>query len=786
MGDRNLERRALDLLERALDQPSEARAEWVASQAGDDDQLHKRVLSLLAHDSLAEAGLQTGGARLAPDDPPPPQRIGAYRIDGVIGRGGMGAVYKGVRDAGDFDHTAAIKVIRPGLLRDELVERFQRERQILADLNHPGIARLLDGGTLEDGAPYFVMEFVDGQPLTEWADAQGLSLRGRVELMVSVCEAVRFAHQNLIIHRDLTPSNVLVTREGQAKLIDFGIARPDQGPGLDAQDASSLPSLSFTPGYAAPERSKGAAVSTLSDVYSLGQLLRTLMSETTGNRDLSAIIQKATASLPADRYPSADALRDDLDAWLTHKPVSARRGGLPYQFGKLLKRRPFALTSGVMVLMGLMGGLITTNMLYVQADAARKEADRRFEDVRALASTMMFDMYDALERVPRSSQAQLLLAEASQTYLDDLAAADQAPVDVRLETAQGLARLAEIQGSPSRGARLDPTSAKANLERAVEMLEELLDEAPDNDEARLILASVFVQRSQIASYIDQHIDAAEAFAKRAIEVANGDGPQSNSNLQNAAFSARAELAFAAQVNTKDQAPSMELYSSLITDAKAAIEERPEDRKLNLLLTSAETNLGRSFVFAMRGAEALEHLDSALSRVSVLVDAEPDNPVYIRARSRTLGFRGFANMNSGRGLEAISDYENALADLETLIALDPNNENWPKSFETTQAEMMGAYAVAGQFEESERLGRLGLERTRGRLKDRPGSAELLRNEMIHLFDLTLLYQMWGKSDKRCQAFTEMKPVIESLEEADAFLEVDRQRADVMSEALEVCS
>ena len=785
MDDRDLERRALDLLERALDQPSETRAEWVSSQAGGDARLRDRVLSLLAHDSLAEAGLQTGGARPAPDDPPPPDRIGAYRIEGIIGRGGMGAVYKGERDAGDFDHTAAIKVIRPGLLREELIERFQRERQILANLNHPGIARLLDGGTLEDGAPYIVMEYVDGEPLTDWAQAQNLSLRERVELMVSVCEAVRFAHQNLIIHRDLTPSNVLVTREGQAKLIDFGIARPDQGLNLDPEDASSLPSLSFTPGYAAPERSKGAAVSTLSDVYSLGRLLRTLIGQENANRDLSAIIGQATARAPSDRYPSADALIEDLEAWLAHKPVSARRGGLLYHSGKLMKRRPLALTAGGVVLAGLIGGLFILNALYVRAESARQEADARFEDVRSLATTMMFDMYDALERVPQSSQAQLLLAQASQTYLNDLSAARGAPTEVRIETARGLARLAEIQGSPSRGARLDTASAKANLQRAIEMLEAELTGSQGSQEIRLALAGALVQRSQIASYLDQDIAAAEDYASRALEVATAAGPGDNPSLQNAAFSARAELAFASQANTKDQRPSMALYEALISDAEAALETRPDDDKLKLLLAGAETNLGRSFVFAMRGPEALDHLDSGLARTNELIEAAPDNPFYIRARSRVSGFRGFANMNSGRGEEAIADYNAALADLEALKTLDPNNETWPKNFEITQAEMMGAYAVAGQFEESERLGRLGLDRTRARLEAQPDSPELLRNEMIHLFDLTLLYQMWGKPDERCQAFAEMQPVTQALEEANAFLEVDRYRADVMTEALEVC-
>ena len=786
MDKRDLEREALDLLERAIDQPSDVRQDWVIGQTKDNQALRERVLLLLSHDSVAGSALQTGGAIPPSEDAPPPERIGAYKIDGVLGHGGMGAVYRGVRDQGDFDHTVAIKVIRPGLLRDELIERFERERQILADLNHPGIAKLLDGGTLGDQTPYIVMEYVDGLSITKWADQKKLNLRDRVSLLITVSEAVRFAHQNLIVHRDLTPSNVLVTTDGTAKLIDFGIARPDQGVENETELASSLPSLSFTPGYAAPERSKSTAVSTLTDIYSLGRLLRTLTEKKSSNKDLSAIVEKATAKAPQDRYGSVDAFIEDLKAFLTTNAVSARQGGVFYRLGKFVRRRPLSVVSTGVVLAGLIGGLVTINSLYLEAEASRQEATARFEDVRTLANTMMFDMYDALERVPQSSRAQLLLAEASQTYLDDLSAIEGAPLDLQIETAMGFTRLAEIQGSPSRGARLNTDSAKANLNRAIELLEASLKAEPDKTDLRLALARALINSSQISAYIDQDIESAEASAQRALDVATEiDASAATPALQNAAFSARAELAFSAQAKQTDQAASMQLYQDLIADAEAALSTRPDDQALTLILASAETNIGRSFVFAQRGAEGVELLDAAVDRIDGLRAADPDNPRFARASARALGFRGFAKMNSGQGPQAVEDYEASLSTMEQLIALDPNNENWVKVTETTQAEMMGAYAVAGNFEESERLGRLGLERTRARLDDQPDSAELLRNEMIHLFDLTLLYRMWGKTSEKCAAFEEMLPVVETLENSGAFIELDRTRADIMRQELETC-
>ncbi|HHL43012.1 MAG TPA: serine/threonine protein kinase, partial [Hellea balneolensis] len=219
--------KALKLFERALDQPKHNRVQWIKDQTPNDAQLRKKALSYLSRDEDASKAIQTGGALYETlDDTAIPEQIGAYKIISLIGRGGMGSVYRGQRASGDFDHDVAIKVVRPGAMSDKLVARFENERQTLANLSHPNIARLYDGGTLDNGAPYIVMEFIDGVPVTEWAKQQNLSKPKRLQLFKSVCMAVEHAHQNLIIHRDITPSNVLVDKSGQVKLIDFGIAKP--------------------------------------------------------------------------------------------------------------------------------------------------------------------------------------------------------------------------------------------------------------------------------------------------------------------------------------------------------------------------------------------------------------------------------------------------------------------------------------------------------------------------------------------------------------------------------
>ncbi len=260
MTDIALERRVLALFEEALALPREEREAFAVRSAAGSTELLARLRAMLAADTTAS--LRTGAAATLVDEPPPPERIGAYRIEEPIGRGGMGSVYRGRRISGDFDHVAAIKIVKPGLLSEALVERFRRERQLLARLVHPNIARLYDGGETGDGSPYFIMEYVDGLPLLGWAERHRPGVDERLRLFADICGAVAFAHRNLVVHRDLTPSNVLVTEDGVVKLIDFGIARPadegDQGAGSEA----SIGSLSLTPGYAAPERMTSRAVTT--------------------------------------------------------------------------------------------------------------------------------------------------------------------------------------------------------------------------------------------------------------------------------------------------------------------------------------------------------------------------------------------------------------------------------------------------------------------------------------------------------------------------------------------
>ncbi len=427
-----------ELFHAALERPMEERAGFLATAAGDDAELLAEVEALLRESDGDDAPLAeavAAGLALAQVEEPAPERIGPYRVQGVIGRGGLGTVYAAERDE-PFRMAVALKLVRRGLDTADIMARLRRERQILARLDHPGIARLLDGGSTADGRPYFVMERVHGEPIDTWCARHGPSLPRRLALFLDVCAAVEFAHRNLVIHRDLKPSNVLVTADGVVKLLDFGIAKllvPDPAgePLLTTRAEARL----LTPAYASPEQLRGAPLTTASDVYSLGVLLYRLLTgrhpvplagrtaaeverdvlereppapsalllrstadladplwdgeeatqrlrrKLTG--DLEAIVLTALRKDPAQRYPTTERLAEDLRRFLEGRPVTARRPTLLHRAVRFAGRHRVALLAAALAAGGLLAGTAMALWQARQADAARARAERLLAESEA-------------------------------------------------------------------------------------------------------------------------------------------------------------------------------------------------------------------------------------------------------------------------------------------------------------------------------------------------------------------------------------------------------------------
>ncbi len=466
---RGLESEALAIVEASLElDEGEARAAFVEARTAGNGPLRERVDVL-----LSRAAMLRTEAFLAPSRRPfkMPERVGPFRITGRIGDGGMGVVARGERDDGVYAQTVAIKFILGDVAESAARERFEAERRILARLDHPSIARIVDGGDV-DGQPWLAMEYVDGRPLTEALDEAGADLDRRLAAFLSVCEAAAVAHRNLVVHADIKPANVLMRGDGAIKLLDFGIARLI----VELEEEREAAAHPLTRGYAAPERLAGAAPTVAADIYSLGVLLRELLPAAPGP-DLDAIVARATAAAPADRYPDVAALTEDVRAVRDHYPVAARGdAGWRYRAGKFLRRhRTGAIVTGIVMLL-LTGAALIATFGYIRAEQQRAEAERRFDEVRQLSRYMLFDLYDELADSPGTLPSRLRLADTARRYLEQLQRVPDAPADLRLDIARGWRRLAMVEG-------ISGVSSLGRADRAREAL------GRAEAEARAILAA---------------------------------------------------------------------------------------------------------------------------------------------------------------------------------------------------------------------------------------------------------------------------------------------------------
>jgi len=509
--DLEIERAAMELLEEALERPTSDQIAYIESRADLPDGVRRQALALLSSDRVDPAAIQTGGAgqSLAAEGSPP--ELPGYRVVRQLGRGGMGAVWLAERAGADFEHRVAIKLIKPGVLIEALIDRFRRERQILAQLNHPYIARLYDGGETADGQPYIVMEYVEGRTLHDWLAEESPSLARRLSMFRQIALAVEFAHQNLIVHRDLTPNNVLVTPQGQAKLIDFGIARP-QVAEPDLAAASTFTGLSLTPGFAAPERKWGAGSNTLTDIYSLGRILALLI-DGTAEPELDAIARRAASDHPADRYPDVGEMLDDIERFERSEPVAVFSNARGYRFGKFVRRERRLVAATSAILLALLGGLGGTAWAYDRAERQRQTAERRFDQLRDLAHFQLFELYDSLDHVVGNTAARVALAERAQSYLVTLAESRSEDPKLRLDTAEGFLRLARIQGIPGHPNFGEPDLAAANLDRAQRLYAPLADAG--DARAHIGLALLEAYRTLLLAHGESKPDEARKALRRA-------------------------------------------------------------------------------------------------------------------------------------------------------------------------------------------------------------------------------------------------------------------------------
>jgi predicted Ser/Thr protein kinase len=517
----------------ALAAPDGQRADLIEALCCEDAALADEVRALVEACEAEEQKMELCRKEPVADrvGRPERKRVGPYQIDRLLGRGGMGAVYLAHRDDGHFEQEVAVKVIDVPFAADMFRERFRQERQILAGLQHSYIARLLDGGVSDDGELYLVMEYVDGVPIHRFCEEKHLSQNQRIDLFLMACEAVQFAHQNFVVHRDLKPDNILVAGDGTPRLLDFGTAKL-LSPSLDKPDSQLTRSgyLSFTPQYASPEQIQGNPITTASDTYSLGvllyllltgtlpyelreltmgQMMRTVCDEAPRkpaplagsgkrfNADLEAILMKALRKEPKERYLTAERLADDLRAYLEGQPVAARRGTKRYLAGKFVLRHRRILTAAALLVAVLVAGVAGIVWQASVANTERRTAVARSVDLRQLSNSLLTELDDTIQQIPGSTGAQKLLVTRVLERLDRVAKDAHGDRQTQLDLAAAYNRLADLQGSAYDQNLGDPAGALISVDKAIALATAWAGHNSSDQEALHALANAQLSRGKI-------------------------------------------------------------------------------------------------------------------------------------------------------------------------------------------------------------------------------------------------------------------------------------------------
>ena len=706
-----------ELFHRVLELPPEARAARLAEACGDDLDLRAEVNRLLHSHAEATSFVRDAAAgveHVAATIMPEAAHIGAYRIVRELGRGGMGTVYLGERADAQFEMRVAVKLIKRGMDTDAVLQRFRHERQILAGLEHPNIARLLDGGTTEDGLPYFVMEYVDGQPIDEYCRTHQLSLDQRLRLFRQVCTAVSYAHQHLVIHRDIKPSNILVTTDGVPKLLDFGIAKLlDTGEdAVTMTMTTEFGAQAMTPQYASPEQLRGARVTTVSDVYALGVLLYELLAgarpyELTGKSsdevrhivadtdivkpsltaarrgddvtarrvrgDLDAIVNTAMRKDPAERYGSVALLDDDVRRHIDGLPVVARGDSWTYRTARFVRRRKLGVAAAAAIVITLVGGVIATSSQARVARAERARAERRFSDVRRLSTSFLFEFHDAIATLPGSTPARLLVVSKALEYLDSLAAEAAGDRDLQQELAAAYDRVGDVQGNPGAANLGDIDGAIKSYEKAAAIRRALAADAPESLQSRVDMATstmrigyAYFARGAVKDAVGKF---REALATR--EEAFGAGVPSKSAARAALAETTARLC-TTLIAVGDVPGAIDNCRRNLTLTEELLRERPDDKAIQVMHAVNATGLGNALRLNRQPDDAATRLEDAIRQHRDLLSK---NPLDAEVRRRlAVSYTYLANVHNDRKEpdKAAQAYEQAIAELDTLAKADPAN------------------------------------------------------------------------------------------------------------------
>jgi eukaryotic-like serine/threonine-protein kinase len=659
-------------------------------------------------------------------------RIGQYRIVGKLGAGGMGDIYRAVRADDQYEKQVAIKLVRQGLDTEFIYARFRRERQILAGFEHENIARLVDGGTTEDGHPYFVMELVEGKPIDEYCDELKLTTPARVQLFQQVCSAVQYAHQRLVVHRDIKPGNILVTADGVPKLLDFGIATILSPETYAPQADPTVTAMRMmTPQFAGPEQLRGEVITTATDVYSLGVVLYKLLTghmpyrvdlnspydlahaiceiepekpstavghsqKLAENRevtpalvsssrntsleklrralsgDLDQILLKALRKEPRMRYASAQDFAEDLRSYSLGLPVSARRGTLSYRGFKFIKRHKIALAAAAVFAVVVIAGVVAIVREERVARTQQARAEQRFNDVRRLANALLFDIHDSIRDLPGATGARKLLVDRALQYLDSLSQDASGTPDLERELAAAYERVGDVQGNPYYANLGDTAGALESYHKALRIRLALGDDRNASPEVQSDLAGIYVKLG-IALKATNDFPGALANLRRAYPITEKLANQRKDPLQQETHAGTCFAIAMCLSDTGDLAGALDYFRR-----SAAIRENihggsPEFQK------SVQTHLAGVYGYMSGVVHKQGDTDGALvletkarDIVAALVRADPQNGTLRQFLAEGEYWIGYYFAEKKLPAQALPHYRIAQAQYQSLSNADARN------------------------------------------------------------------------------------------------------------------
>ncbi len=743
-------RQIRQILEQALDLAPDCRSDFLEKACAGNTAIRREVEALIAADERAGTAFMAGNAVDASAILTGPEeqasrtgtRIGPYLMVEEIGRGGMGTVYRAVRADHQYRKQVAIKVVRGGLGDEFRMRRFRAERQILANLDHANIARLLDGGATEDGRPYVVMEYVEGRPIDEYCDQRRLSLPERLKLFRTVCSAVAYAHQRLVVHRDIKPANILVTESGEAKLLDFGIAKM-----IDPEESGVEQTLTgmrlMTPEYASPEQVRGEQITTASDVYSLGVVLYRLL---TGRRpygstgrvsgdilqavidtepekpsasitradtltaesisdtrdeipeklqrrlkgDLDNIVLKALRKEPERRFASVDQFSEDIRRHLEGLPVIARPDTLFYRSSKFIRRHTAGVAAGIIALLTLMVGMvITVHETYV-ARAERAKAEQRFNDVRKLANSLLFEVHDAIQTLPGATPARKLIVDRALQYLDALAKEAKGDLSLQRELGAAYEKVGDVQGGFRSSNLGDIPGSLASYRKSLAIRAAVVAADPANVAAQRELITSHGKLSDALTGAGDPIGSLDQL-HQLLPLAERLAAAEPKNLGDRRTLALAYLDYGwKRSDASNWRSGLEdcRKAASILEALAAAE--PGDRRTARVLALAYERIGD--LLSTDGGEHAESLAmhrKALTIEDSLLKQDPQNTGLRRLRAWETVDIGDELLAQGDVSGGLEKYREGLSTLQLLSLADPKNIQFHTDLANVRAKLAAA-------------------------------------------------------------------------------------------------